>query len=1059
MRDIRFVVTVDVDTMLPPGSVAKLVGTLAHPLNQPRFDPESGRITAGYSIVQPRVEISPQSGTRTLFARLFTGDTAIDIYSRAVSEVYQDLMGAGTFVGKGIYDLAAFHRSVDGRVPENRILSHDLFEGAHGRAALATDIVLYEGFPANYLEYVSRLHRWIRGDWQLLAWLGRRVPGASGEQLSNRIAGIDRWKMVDNLRRSLVAPGLLLLALGGWFFLPGSPWFWTVLVLFAPAGQLLTDLVSGLARGRRRGASYGLFSRLSDQAGRWFLAIVFLLHEALMALHAIGVTLWRTLFSHRNLLEWTTAAHIAGRLGDQRSRIAVWRQMAAGPALAAGVAASLLLLRPSALPAALPLLFAWFAAPEITLRIGRPRRTRLEPLGEEDEAFLRRLARKTWFYFESFAGPEENWLPPDNYQGEPHEEIAHRTSPTNIGMMLLSTATAWDLGYLGRSELTARTRNVFESLAQLERYRGHFFNWYETRHLKPLEPRYVSTVDSGNLAVSFLAYAATLHEAAAVSGLEPQRWQGLRDVLDLLDETLSEIEGGPGALQKARVLLDKALAGIEARPETWHAELRELCHTGLVALERAASQAVEGESALPAESVRDLFAWLGRLRHQAQTMQRDLAARAKENDELHLLADEAVALAQTMDFTSLYDQERRLFHIGHNVSAGHTDSHHYDLLASEARLASYFAIAKGDVPTEHWFHLERPVTRAPGGLSLISWNGSMFEYLMPRLLLRSEAETLLGESERVAVEIQRRYGEESRVPWGISESAYAARDPEHRFRYQAFGVPGLGLRRGLARDMVVAPYASALALAVAPGAAAANLRRIAELGAGGRFGLWEAVDFTRDRRMPDMPFAPVNAFMAHHQGMILCAIGNALLGDRLVERFGRNPQVRLISLLLSERVPREISSEIERIEVIDHPDQPAARLPLPASWEPARSPFPEVHLLGNGRLASWVSESGGGGLRWHGQALTRFVPDATRDADGLWLYLRDEESGALWSATRQPTGAPGEQYSAVFHPHLAEFHRRDQDIDLRLEIGVGADDDLEIRRLTILNESDHLRRL
>ncbi len=1049
-NSIRYVVTVDADTLLPPGSVARLVGTIAHPLNRARIDGEAGRVTRGYALVQPRVEISPQAGIRSLFARLFTGDTAIDIYSRAVSDVYQDLFGAGIFVGKGIYDVRAFHAAVDGRVPENRILSHDLFEGAHGRAALATDIVLYENFPASYPAYARRLHRWIRGDWQLLAWLWPRVPGPGGTTFRNPISGIDRWKILDNLRRSLVAPGLLILALAGWFALPGSPWFWTALVVLAPGWQLFTDIVSGLTRGRRVGASHGLLARLIDQAGRWLQAIVYLLNEALLSLHAISITLWRNLVSHKHLLEWTAAAQVATHMEQRSPRASVWREMWMGSAIAAGITAALILIRPSALSAALPLLVAWMGAPEFALFSGRLRQSKTVPLGEGDTDYLRLLARRTWYYFESFAGPEDNWLPPDNYQGPPHEEIGHRTSPTNIGMLLQSTASAWDMGYVGRAELAARGRNVFDAMARLERYRGHFLNWYETRHLRPLEPRYISTVDSGNLAVSLIAYAETLREAAAFSEIETQRWDGLNDLLDLLDQ--AAIQWGDAASLREQIAAIREMLFTAEDDGERLASLSWIRKSAMAAIAEEVEHIAESVGDAAPEDFRDLFAWFDRLRHHVDEMLRDQFPADGLEQDLLALADDAVEIAWSMDFSWLYDHERRLFFIGHNVSTSRIDTHHYDLLASEARLASFFAIAKGDVPVEHWFHLERPVTKAPGGLSLLSWNGSMFEYLMPRLLLRGEPETLLGESERVAVEIQRRHGLKLGLPWGVSESAYAERDPEHRYRYQAFGTPGLGLKRGLSRDRVIAPYASALALAVAPGYATANLRRLSALGAEGRFGMWEALDFTPERAPANASFTPVIAYMAHHQGMMLCAIANLLTQDAMVERFARDPQVRLVSLLLSERVPHEIPPEIERLEALDN-SEGGVQIGQIAPWQPANTHFPQVQVLGNGRLSSWIVESGGGTLRWQGQSITRFVPDATRDADGLWLYIQDLESGALWSGARQPTGAIPDEYRAVFQPHMAEFHRRDHGIDLRMEICVGSGDDLEIRRVTLINET------
>jgi cyclic beta-1,2-glucan synthetase len=1057
LEGMRFVVTVDADTMLPPGSVARLVGTLAHPLNRARFDEGSGRIVSGYSIIQPRVEISPQSGRRSLFTRLFTGDTAIDIYSRAVSDVYQDLFGAGIFVGKGIYDLVAFHRSVDGRVPENSILSHDLFEGAHAKVGLATDIVIYEGFPANYLQYARRLHRWIRGDWQLLPWIGRHVPAADGSRLESAFAGVDRWKILDNVRRSLVPPSLLVLAIAGWVFLPGASWFWTLLAILAPAGQLFADLVSGLARGRRRGTVRGIARNLSDQAGRWLLAIVFLMHEALVSLHAIAVTLWRVGVSHRRLLEWTSAAQVAANRRSA-SRRDVWTQMWPGSAAALSIGLLVFLLEPSAIPAAAPLLLLWLAAPEIALWIGRPPARKTVPLDARDVPFLRALARRTWLYFETFAGPEDNWLPPDNYQGEPHEEIAHRTSPTNVGMMLLSTATAWDLGYIGRIDLAARTENAFDSLDRLERHRGHFFNWYDTQTLLPLEPRYLSAVDSGNLAGSLVAFASALEDAASSSGLEPQQWDGLDDVIGLLLAAASRI--GSDDLKSRVRLLRGQIAAVAADSGTWLFGLSQAIDEDLPEVEAMASEAVNSAGRAQLDAARELEVWLGRLRYQLETMVRDLGQDEQALDALRILAGRASKMADAMDFAALYDRERRLLFIGHNLSSGQTDQHYYDLLASEARLASFFAIAKRDLPLEHWFHLDRPVMRSEFGLHLLSWNGSIFEYLMPGLLLRTDRDSLLGESDWVAVNLQRRYGKEKGVPWGISESAYAQRDADHRYRYSAFGVPGLGLKRGLADDLVVAPYASALALAIAPGWAAANLRALDRLGATGLYGQVEAVDFTPERVKPGERFALVSAWMAHHQGMILCAIGNALTDDALVSRFGRDSRARLVSLLLSERIPREIPSEIERIQEAQREPAAPSGAKMPTPWKPDRlEAFPQSLLLGNGQFASWISDSGGGGLRWRGEALTRFVPDSTRDSDGLWIYIADRETDALWSATRQPTQTEPVEAQVVFHAHMAEFHRRDDGINTRLEVWVAAGDDLELRRLVLVNETGRPRRL
>lgn len=1127
LTGIRFIVTVDADTRLPAGSVSRLAGTLAHPLNRARFDPATGEIVSGYSIIQPRTEVSPESGNRSLFARWYTGDTAIDIYSRAVSDVYQDLFGEGIFVGKGIYDLAAFHRCVDGKIPDNAILSHDLFEGLLGRAGLATDIVLYENFPGSYLEYLRRWHRWVRGDWQLVPWLLPRVPGPNGTKLPNPFSGIDRWKIVDNLRRSLLAPGLLLFVLAGWLLLPGSPWVWTLLAALAPAAYLFTDLISGFAAGRRRGSIRGLFAQIADQAGRWFLAIVFLPREAGTALHAITTVFWRLSVSRKHLLEWTSAADVARRLKDQTSRIGIWKRMWPGPVFALAAGGVIVALRPSALPAAAPFLLLWVLSAEVAVFIGRPLRPAEPPLDTEDRNFLRKIARRTWLYFETFAGPEDHWLPPDNYQEDPFEEIGHRTSPTNIGMMLTSSLTAWDLGHIGSPELAARLGNAFEAMHMLEQHRGHFLNWYDTRALTPLEPRYVSTVDSGNLAVCLVAVAGGCREVAAAPMFPTARFDGLIDVIGIIRDDASDVPGDLAAPMLSEIDAIQHLIE-EARddPPSWGRALTALWDRIDGTASDGFAQTIGALEAEAPAALRALSRWTERLAAQIHSMKRDfdqllpwvsilagappeasalaeslrpllspvlsldrLTQNASEsrrllegaradgqiaddwakalasaldmglrNQEglaalLYELAERASSLAYAMDFAPLYDRERRLFHIGYNVSSDHLDPHHYDLLATEARIASYFAIAKGDAPSEHWFFLGRPLTRAAGGIALLSWNGSMFEYLMAPIFLRSGPETLVGESERVAVDIQRQYARRFAVPWGISESAFALRDPEHRYRYQAFGSPGLGLKRDLGKDLVVAPYASALGLLAQPGAAVDNLRRLADLGAIGLYGYFEALDFTAGRVEPRQAFTPVRAYMAHHQGMILAAIANALFDDIFVRRFRADPKMRTVDLLLSERVPREVPSEIERIHERQAPPQVVAALPALRSWQPAQAGFPQLHALGNGRMASWISESGGGGLAWRHRALTRFGADATQDHQGFWIYVSDEESGALWSAARQPTGAVPQEYQVTFHPHMAEFHRRDDGIAIRTEIGVVAAEDVEIRRLTLVNES------
>ncbi|MDI5934061.1 GH36-type glycosyl hydrolase domain-containing protein [Halomonas kalidii] len=1140
LRGVRFVVTVDADTRLPPGSVKRLVGTLAHPLNTARFHPETGRVEAGYTILQPRVEITPLEATRSRFARHYAGDASIDIYSRAVSDVYQDLFGVGSFIGKGIYEVEPFTRSLEGRIPENCILSHDLLEGLCGRVGLTSDIVVYESFPADYLEHAARWHRWLRGDWQLLPWLCRQVPGPGGQRLHSRLSTLERWKLLDNLRRSLVPISLVMLALAGWFVLPGSPWSWTALAVLPLGAHLFTDLVTGLARGRRRGAVRGTLRQLREQLGCWALMVTFLLNDAVIAGDAMVRTLWR-LSSGRYLLEWRTAAQVAARMGSEDMRHRAWRAMWPATALATLVTLGMVLATPAALAGAAPLLALWVAAPEVAWRLGRRRRAPEDVLPETERAFLRLIARRTWLFFETYVRPEDHWLPPDNYQEAPQVGAAHRTSPTNIGMLMLSSLTAWRLGHVGLPELTERLGNLLDSMDRLERHRGHLLNWHETQRLTPLEPRYVSTVDSGNLAVSLLTLRQACRDAQRGPAFLPEQWNGLDDALQLLAASLGEVDDPGGSLGGCAALVNEIRETIEQEsddPDGWAALLDELRDQRLPRFQACLRDLISRADFTPHESLREVQVWLERTRHHIAVMHRDLqslmgwrllaasppagcadlACSLSEQLPVHLplgevapameevrrwlahhgyvcvdpvagawvealdaalsrsateharldqalddIAQRARAWAHGMDFGFLYDASSRLFFIGYNVSRGRMDANHYDLLASEARLTSYFAIAKGDVPLEHWFHLGRPVTRQSRGLTLVSWSGSMFEYLMPQLLMRSYRDSLMYESERTAVDIQRQHGEDLGIPWGMSESGYAEQDPEQRYRYRAFGVPELGVRRGLSLDRVVAPYATLLALPVRPQAALANLHALVELGALGRYGFFEAVDFTPERVPVGGGFTMVRSYMAHHHGMSLAALGNVLCNDSLMTWFHSDPHVATMELLLSERVPWEAPlerpSDQDAVVPGDRRQESAPALHpwVPTTW----GGFGCLHTLGNGRMSGMVTSAAGGSLGWHRHLLTRAL-GGTGEAGigGHVLYLQDRHDRYLWSLGDHPFETQGgDPWRVVFHQHQVEFQHREHGIAVSMTVSVAPGDDLEIRYITVVNETDRPRPL
>jgi cyclic beta-1,2-glucan synthetase len=1076
LRGVKYVLTLDTDTQLPRDVARQLVATMAHPLNEPQFDERRGIVTAGYAIMQPRVGASLAGVGRSWYARLFAGDAGIDPYTRAVSDVYQDLFGEGSFIGKGIYDVDAFEHSLGGRIPENTVLSHDLLESCHARCALVTDLELYEDHPARYLVDTNRRHRWIRGDWQIARWLGFRVRGADGQRKPNPLSILSQWKILDNLRRSLVPIALLLVLLGGWLLTPDSHGWGALLVLVVLGLPVLLATLVDLVR-KPSELPWKMHVRsAAGTAGRQFgqlgLRLAFLPHEALVSLDAISRTLWRLVITRRRLLEWQTSSDAERQARGDLSYHLVILWVAPVLAIATGVG-----LAASSLPiftAALPLLTLWLLAPVLAWWISRSIDVPKPGLSTEQLSFLRRLARKTWRFFETYVNAEENGLPPDNIQEVPTHIVATRTSPTNLGLALLSNLAARDFGYVSVGRLIERTKLTLGTMHRLERHRGHFYNWYDTRTLQPLHPWYVSSVDSGNLAGHLLTLAAGLRELAEETIFSLHVCRGVRDTLQVLRELIGEnpaaeqldqeLAAEPATLPEAHALLERAAAAagrlaatlpkdhVEAR--RWAEELRRDCEQHV-------------------EDLRHLAPWLTAktstssrvteipiLRALAETENGGVAAerayeRVMQLDELARQCDE---MAAAMDFTFLYDPGRELFSIGYNVSDRRRDSSYYDLLASEARLGSFVAIAQGQVPQDHWFSMGRLLVATHGDPILVSWSGSMFEYLMPLLVMPHYDHTLLAQTCRAAVAHQIEYGRVRGVPWGISESGYHRTDAHQNYQYKAFGVPGLGLKRGLAEDLVVAPYATVMALMVDPQAACDNLQRLSAEGREGAYGFYEAIDYTPSRLPPGESSVMLRSFMVHHQGMSFLALAHVLRDAPMHRRFLACPMLKATSLLLQERVPRTAANVLtEGLEVEQGRSATGEAESVMRVFTNPNSRTPEVHLLSNGRYHVAITNAGGGYSRWHDLSLTRWREDATRDCWGAFIYLRDPASGEFRSAAHQPTLRPAKSYEAIFTQGRAEFRHHHNDLETHTAICVSPEDDVELRRLTLRNRSGETR--
>ncbi len=1157
---IRYVITLDADTVLPREAARQLIGTLAHPLNRAEFDPASGEIKAGHTILQPRAQVRPAAANQSLFTRVYAGDSSIDLYTRAVSDAYQDLFDEGNYVGKGIYDVDAFQKSLQDKIPENRLLSHDLFEGMQGRCGLVTDVVLYEDYPPHYLIYTDRLHRWIRGDWQLLPWLRREVPHRTTSSLAggtsagarrqyaregkapNTLSTIDRWKLFDNLRRSLVPPVVLAFLISGWLILPGSGLVWMVFALFPYFMPIISSFAAELHHSFSKQHSTVAARPWRLAALRSLFEIIFLPHESYIIFDAISTTLTRLFITHKRMLQWVSAAHTVQLFGKRLHLKSAWQAMIVAPILAFLFAILLLLFYPDTLWSALPLVISWMASPYIATRISQPIKKPQTKIIPAQEHKLRLLSRSIWLYFEHFVGPEDRWLPPDHFQENPRGLVAHHTSPTNIGLMLLSTLSAHDLGYIGPLELSLRLRDSFDSMDSLERVRGHFLNWYDTRSFAPLPPRYISTVDSGNLAACLIALRQGCYEIAQTPVLN---WEGLLDTLGMLSLSLEQANLGSAANE-----LNTAIAALEAQVKVLNdpvqfspALLMKLFEEGQVELETMLWEAIQQteEDASP-EITRRLSIWIDRTRHQlrriridiqiltpwllalatipnqdqpdekpevaeswkalqenlplhsrlgeipdickrarniieeitelldannktalewCETLTYDLDSARKNSisllDNYSVLASRAEAFFQAMPFGFLYDPQRHVFHIGYNVESGRLDANYYDLLASEARIASLIAIARGDVLQDHWLYLARPLTEIDHVRCLLSWSGTMFEYLMPTLLMESYSNTLTDQSCRVAIEEQIRYGSEHSIPWGTSEAAYYGFDAAQVYQYKAFGIPTLGYKRGLSEDLVVAPYASMLALPFMPQAVMQNFARLEALKMWGTYGFYESIDFTQDRLKTGEDHAIVRSFMVHHHGMSLLSICNYLFDKRMIRRFHADPRIESIELLLQEQTPVHAPTEHPRHQQVDSIRDAYRTISLDPWRVSPNAPYPQVHCLSNGNFSLLISAAGSGFSRWEDMELTRWRDDPTVDDRGSWIYVEDRLNGQLWSVTDQPTMAPPDRSEVNFYPHRVEFERQDGDIVLRTVVTVAANDDVEIRRIQLTNHGGHSR--
>jgi len=1117
--DVRYVITLDDDTKLPIGAVQQLVGTAAHPLNWPVLDPVTRCVVNGYTILQPRITPTlPQRGEHSLFHQIFSGACGMDAYSTAVSEVYQDLFGLGTYSGKGLYEVDAFEAALAGRAPENALLSHDLFESVFARCAFVSDIELFEDFPSHTEVAASRAHRWARGDWQLLPWIFG--PRGKGMPL------IGRWKMLDNLRRTFSAPGAFVTLLLAWT-IPGAPSMLLIgLTLASLVFPVLPIIVSGIKprldiplANQLRATAENVLTGLSSS----LVMLTLLAQQAWLMTDAIMSTLIRLFITRRELLTWVTALQTKTTSGYSVKDLI--KPLTSASILVFGTGLIVLFFNPASLEIATPFLLLWLVSPVVAFILSLPPKPDpTELLFPGDALKLRQVARRTWRFFTTFVTEQDNYLPPDNFQEDPDPVIAHRSSPTNFGLYLLSVLAAHDFGWLGLMDTVDRLEATFNTLNKLPKLNGHFFNWYDTSNLHALEPRYVSTVDSGNLAAHLLVLAQGCRDMMQQPYPFATLLSGLADTHKLLVSALSSISNDRRVsmvtLEELQKKIDK-LGGLLASKPDSHDECIRLwrlikpCADNLLDLARA--YAAERDELMDDS---EILTWATLLHNDIESHQRDMDSLgwsiyfellessnvppsfAEQPDgsleakllhpSLHSLEEDKPvttsnaagnthtqaevqrwqALTQRinaleelahqffveMDFRFLYDNSRHLFSLGYRVEKGVIDDNCYDLLASEARLTSLIAIAKREVPSSHWFRLGRRVTRTANGTVLLSWSGSMFEYLMPSLVTYTPRYSLLDQTCRLIVQSQIDYGEQHSIPWGISESAFHGRDRWFTYQYSAFGVPGLGMKRGLGYDLVIAPYATALAAMYNTHAAAVNFERLEKIGALGRYGFFEALDFTPSRLAENQKVGFVRCYMAHHQGMSLVSLANVVLNETMRRRFHRVPMIQGSELLLQERIPHGLDSGIPDFTQAEAEVKEIIQPPMRRTISPM-SLVPSAHLLSNGRYGVMVTAAGSGYSVCEKLAVTRWREDVTRDCWGSYLYLRDLASNKVWSAGYQPTAALPDSYEVIFLEDRVRISREDGTIASRLEIIVSPEDDAEIRRLSLTNNGTHTQEI
>ena len=1052
IRDAKYIVTLDTDTFLTRGVIKKLIGAMSHPLNKPFC--KEGIVKRGYTIMQPKVSISLESKNKSKFSKIFGGDSGVDGYSTAYSDTYQDLFAEGSFTGKGIIDINVFYNVLKDEIPENRVLSHDLLEGCYVRSALVTDCEFIDNYPSTYISSTKRLHRWVRGDWQLISWM-----------FSKKLSALSRWKIFDNLRRSLLAPSILigiiitLLSLNRGIEI-------TILLFLAIATPLLFTVTDFVVTPKNK--LIGTLKSFKEV----ILIISFIPYQTYIMVGAICKALFRLLISKNNLLEWQTAEDAENTVKDSIGyyyRNMWFSVLAGGLFIVFGFNSSFTL---GGLMTVISIL--WLFAPLIAFNISTSIKEEKDELTRGERNYLRCISRRIWAYYEDFVNEENNYLAPDNYQEKPYKGVAHRTSPTNIGMGLISNIVAYDLGYISLGEVIKRLELIIEGMNKLTKYKGHYFNWYDTKTCTPLWPRYISTVDSGNLLGYLWIIKETLIEYKNNPLIREEEVLSLVDTYNILGIDYSNNLNVSNNLKDEDYIkiLKQQLQYIKLIKEE-STDREEEFKYWLNKLEKEIENKIKYSEYIYGDINKILFEYLKKENPSLIEFKREIKKieRLSEDDSNKVLEEKVKQLdvfekkiddliekieviMSEMDFKILYSKDRGLFSIGYNVEENSLGNSYYDLLASESRVASFLSIARNEVDTSHWFKLGRAMTNAYRGMSLVSWSGTMFEYFMPNLIMKSFEETLLDKTYKSVIKAQIAFAKKKNVPWGISESAYYKFDIGEVYQYKAFGIPEIGLKRGLEDDLVISPYSTLMVLPCIKEKSIENLRNLESLGAVGRYGFIEAIDFTgkRDNKIKGHMYKgkEVRCYMVHHLGMSLLALDNILNNNILKQRFHNIKEVKATEILLKEKIPKYITFERNEDIAINREYIECEDF-TPRRFNSSTNKNQEVLLLSNGNFSTMITLQGSGYSKEGNNLLYRWKGDSTVDNSGLFLYIKNLNSNEYWSATFEPCRNDCEETDIEFSVDKAKFTKRCGSIKSEMEVVVSSEDSIDIRKLKLKN--------